>query len=129
MRLCCQGPLVQVAEATLYEKVTPKDASSIIHALDGGATTAQRGDLNQPFFTQQMSVVLENSGKIDPERIESYIAAQGYQALHHILHEMQPHQVVEAIAQSGLRGRGGAGYPTGLKWATVAKAKPNASVC
>lgn len=107
----------------LYEKVTPQDALSIITALNGGETTGQRGNLAQPFFTQQMPIVLENSGKIDPERIASYIAAHGYQALYHVLHEMQPDQVVDAIAKSGLRGRGGAGYPTGLKWATVAKAK------
>ncbi|MGL5924139.1 NADH-ubiquinone oxidoreductase-F iron-sulfur binding region domain-containing protein [Chroococcidiopsis sp.] len=123
MRLCSQGPLVQVAESTLYEKVTPEDTPSIITALDGGETTVRRGDLTQPFFTQQMPIVLENSGRVDPERIESYIAAEGYRGLYHVLHEMQPNEVVEAIAQSGLRGRGGAGYPTGLKWATVAKAK------
>jgi bidirectional [NiFe] hydrogenase diaphorase subunit len=124
MRLCCQGPLVQVdQDNTLYEKVTPEDAPSIIAAIDGGKATATRGDLTQPFFTQQMSIVLENSGQIDPERIESYIAADGYQALDRVLHEMRPHEVVDAIARSGLRGRGGAGYPTGLKWATVAKAK------
>ncbi|OWY64811.1 NADH-quinone oxidoreductase subunit L [cyanobacterium TDX16] len=123
MRLCSQGPLVQVAESTLYEKVTPEDTPSIITALNGGETTVRRGDLTQPFFTQQMPIVLENSGRVDPERIESYIAAEGYRGLYHVLHEMQPNEVVEAIAQSGLRGRGGAGYPTGLKWATVAKAK------
>lgn len=123
MRLCCLGPLVQIAESTLYEKVTPDDAPAILTALDGGETTARRSDINQPFFVQQMSIVLENIGKIDPERIEAYIAAQGYQALYQVLHEMQPNQVVEAISRSGLRGRGGAGYPTGLKWATVAKAK------
>lgn len=123
MRLCSQGPLVQVAESTLYEKVTPEDTPSIITALDGSETTVRHGDLTQPFFTQQMPIVLENSGKVDPERIESYIAAEGYRGLYHVLHEMQPNEVVEAISQSGLRGRGGAGYPTGLKWATVAKAK------
>lgn len=123
MRLCSQGPLVQVAESTLYEKVTPEDTPSIITALDSGETTVRHGDLTQPFFTQQMPIVLENSGKVDPERIESYIAAEGYRGLYHVLHEMQPNEVVEAISQSGLRGRGGAGYPTGLKWATVAKAK------
>jgi bidirectional [NiFe] hydrogenase diaphorase subunit len=124
MRLCCQGPLVQIdPQNTLYEKVTPEDAPSIIAAIDGGEATAPRGDPNQPFFSQQMSIVLENSGQIDPERIESYIAADGYQALDRVLHEMRPHEVVDAIARSGLRGRGGAGYPTGLKWATVAKAK------
>jgi bidirectional [NiFe] hydrogenase diaphorase subunit len=123
MRLCCQGPLVQVGENILYEKVTPENAPSIITALNGGETTAQRGDLTMPFFVQQMPIVLENSGKIDPERVEAYIAVQGYQALYQVLHEKSPNQVVDAISRSGLRGRGGAGYPTGLKWATVAKAK------
>jgi bidirectional [NiFe] hydrogenase diaphorase subunit len=66
-------------------------------------------------------VVLENCGTIEPERIESYVAAGGYRALHHALREMTPGQVVGAITRSGLRGRGGAGYPTGVKWATVAK--------
>ncbi|MBG1242812.1 NuoF family protein [Nostoc sp. NZL] len=133
MRLCCQGPLVQVERntkpeslATLYEKVTPDDAPSIIAALNGGETTVQQGDLTHPFFTYQMPIVLENSGKIDPERIQSYIAAKGYQALYHVLREMNPSEVVDAITRSGLRGRGGAGYPTGLKWATVAKAKGDA---
>jgi bidirectional [NiFe] hydrogenase diaphorase subunit len=58
---------------------------------------------------------------VDPERIESYIAADGYQALHDVLREMTPKDVLDSILKSGLRGRGGAGYPTGLKWATVAK--------
>jgi bidirectional [NiFe] hydrogenase diaphorase subunit len=131
MRLCCQGPLVQVVDTqiepkslgTLYEKITPDDASSIIAAINGEETTVQRGDLAHPFFTNQMPIVLENSGKVDPERIQSYIAAEGYQALYRVLREMTPSEVVNAITQSGLRGRGGAGYPTGLKWATVAKAK------
>ena len=68
-----------------------------------------------------MSIVLANSGEIDPERIEAYIAADGYQALHHVLREMTPKEVVEAMVKSGLRGRGGAGFPTGIKWGTVAK--------
>ena len=68
-----------------------------------------------------MSIVLANSGIVDPERIESYIAADGYQALHDVLREMTPKEVLDAMIKSGLRGRGGAGYPTGLKWATVAK--------
>jgi len=68
LRLCCQGPLVQIEpEKMLYEKVTLQDAPSIITALNGGETTVQRGNLAQPFFTQQMPIVLENSGKIDPE--------------------------------------------------------------
>jgi NADH:ubiquinone oxidoreductase, NADH-binding (51 kD) subunit len=130
MRLCCQGPLVQVdrkAEpeslGTIYEQVIPADAPSIIASLNGGESTAQKGDLAHPFYTQQMPIVLENSGKIDPERIEAYIAAEGYQGLYQVLLEMKPSEVVESITRSGIRGRGGAGYPTGLKWATVAKSK------
>jgi bidirectional [NiFe] hydrogenase diaphorase subunit len=122
MRLCCQGPLVQVdPEGALYQKVTPETAPSIVGGLHGGEVKAQRGDPASPFFDLQASVVLENSGKIEPERIESYIEADGYQALHNVLREMSPHDVIEEVTRSGLRGRGGAGYPTGIKWATVAK--------
>lgn len=129
MRLCCQGPLVQVdsqenpTEAKLYEKVNPEDATKIISEVNGEVTDLQKGDLHQPFFTGQLPIVLENSGKIDPERIQSYIAADGYQALYQVLREMKPSEVVDTITKSGLRGRGGAGYPTGLKWGTVAKSK------
>ena len=66
---------------------------------------------NQPFFARQMSIVLENSGLVEPNRIESYIEAGGYHTLHHVLREMSPAQVVDEITKSGLRGRGGAGYP------------------
>ncbi|MCC6730408.1 MAG: NAD(P)H-dependent oxidoreductase subunit E [Chthonomonadales bacterium] len=122
MGLCSEGPLVQVDPAgTLYERVEPRQCASIVAALDGGDADANVGDTTRPFFTRQVAVVLENSGRIDPERIESYIAADGYHALHTVLHDMTPAQVVETIIAAGLRGRGGAGYPTGLKWATVAK--------
>ncbi len=135
MKLCCQGPLVQVdtheagatveistdGQGPLYERVRPEDAASLVGTLKGGTTTVQRGDPKHPFFAEQLSIVLANSGIVDPERIESYIAAEGYQALHDVLREMTPKEVVDAMIKSGLRGRGGAGYPTGLKWATVAK--------
>ncbi|MTJ53189.1 NADH-quinone oxidoreductase subunit L [Anabaena sp. UHCC 0253] len=127
MRLCCQGALVQVEilanspESKLYQKVIPEHAAEIIAGVNGEVTNLNQGDLNQPFFSRQLPIVLENSGKIDPERIQAYIAADGYQALYHVLREMKPSQVVETITKSGLRGRSGAGYPTGLKWATVAK--------
>jgi bidirectional [NiFe] hydrogenase diaphorase subunit len=123
--LCSGGPLVAVdPDNILYEKVTPADAPSIVAALTGGGpATAKQADFNHPFFTKQVPIVLENSGKIDPERIEDYIAANGYQPLYHALREMKPTEVVDAIIKSGLRGRGGAGYPTGLKWALVAKVK------
>jgi bidirectional [NiFe] hydrogenase diaphorase subunit len=135
MKLCCQGPLVQIDNASegatvvvetagsgpLYQKVTPEDAESLVATLNGGKTNVQRGDPDHPFFRSQMPVVLANSGYIDPERIESYISAEGYVALHDVLRELTPKDLIELIIRSGLRGRGGAGYPTGLKWATVAK--------
>ena len=122
MKLCCEGPLVSVdTQDALYEKVTPEDALELVKTLKGGKTKVKRGDFNHPFFKKQLSIVLANSGEVDPERIESYIAADGYQALHHVLREMTPKEVVDAMVKSGLRGRGGAGFPTGLKWGTVAK--------
>jgi bidirectional [NiFe] hydrogenase diaphorase subunit len=122
MGLCSQGPLVQVdPDGPLYEKVTPDQATSIIGAVAGGATPGSVGDPAMPFFSKQVPIVLENSGRINPERIESYIAVGGYQALCNVVREMQPLEICNLITSSGLRGRGGAGYPTGLKWATVAK--------
>ena len=135
MKLCCQGPLVQMdshgpgatveinanGHGPLYQRVTPADAASLVGTLKGGQTKVQQGDPKDPFFTEQMSIVLANSGIVDPERIESYIAVDGYQALHDVLREMTPKEVLETMVKCGLRGRGGAGYPTGLKWATVAK--------
>ena len=135
MKLCCQGPLVQMdleapgatveiqaaGQGPLYEKVTPEDAVALIGTLKGGKTDVQQGDPKAPFFKDQLSIVLANSGFVDPERIESYVASEGYQALHDVLREMTPKDVLETVLKSGLRGRGGAGYPTGLKWGTVAK--------
>jgi len=135
MKLCCQGPLVQVdshgagatvevsadGQGPLYQKVRPEDAASLVGTLKGKKTKVQCGDPKAPFFTEQFSIVLANSGVVDPERIESYIGADGYQALHDVLREMTPKDVLDTVLKSGLRGRGGAGYPTGLKWATVAK--------
>ena len=122
IKLCCEGPLVASdPHDVLYERVTPEDAPKIVAELQGKQTDVKRGNLKHPFFTNQLSVVLENSGVVDPDRIEAYIAADGYRAVRDVLREMTPQDVVTAITKSGLRGRGGAGYPTGLKWATVAK--------
>jgi len=124
MGFCGQGPMVTVkSEGVRYEQVTPENAASIIEALDGGTSTVPKGDPKHPFFAGQTLVVLGNSGIVDPERIEDYIELGGYTALDQVINEMTPAQVVEAVTQSGLRGRGGAGFPTGLKWSTVAKAK------
>jgi bidirectional [NiFe] hydrogenase diaphorase subunit len=81
----------------------------------------KRGNPQMPFFTKQTPIVLENSGIVEPERIESYIGLGGYQALHQVIREMSPAQVVDVVTRSGLRGRGGAGYPTGVKWGLVGK--------
>jgi bidirectional [NiFe] hydrogenase diaphorase subunit len=122
MKLCCEGPLVQAdPQNSLYIKVTAENAPSLVAALQGGHTDVAQADLNSAFFKRQMFIVLANSGVIDPERIECYITADGYQALHEVLSEMAPKDVVAAMVKSGLRGRGGAGFPTGIKWGTVAK--------
>ena len=74
------------------------------------------------FFTKQMQIVLADSGVIDPEKLEPYVARGGYTALGHALREMSPEEVCQEITKSGLRGRGGAGFPSGLKWDMVRKA-------
>jgi bidirectional [NiFe] hydrogenase diaphorase subunit len=125
MGFCGQGPLVGVdhqdGPEELFEFVKPEDASALISSLKGGECNVHRGDPKHPFFAKQVKIVRANGGIIDPESIEDYIAVDGYQALHRVLTEMKPAEVVEAITRSGLRGRGGAGFPTGLKWGTVAK--------
>jgi len=125
MGFCGQGPLVGVdglsAKEKLFEFVKPEDAPAIIGSLKGGECGVRIGNPDHPFFAKQMKIVRVNGGVVDPERIEDYIAIGGYTALHHALTELQPAQVVEEVTKSGLRGRGGAGFPTGLKWGTVAK--------
>ena len=122
MRLCCEGPLVQAdPQDALYVRVTPGNAPDIIEALKGAKSSLARADTKSAFFTKQVSIVLANTGITDPERIESYIALDGYRALHEALTELPPSEMIERVTRSGLRGRGGAGFPTGLKWSTVAK--------
>ncbi|KKJ00238.1 NuoF family protein [Prochlorothrix hollandica] len=132
MRFCGRGPLVavdqgdrepgQVLESDrLYEFVTPDHAPSLVASLQGGTPEATPGDWNHPFFAHQQPIVLENSGNIDPESIDDYIATGGYEQLYHTLMTLTPTAVIAEVTRSGLRGRGGGGYPTGLKWATVAK--------
>ena len=129
MGLCSKGPLVRIDPAgTLYDRVTVDDAPKIVAAIANknsqpSLTPSTYQPDSHPFFTKQLKIVLENSGKIDPKKIEEYIAVDGYRGLYRALREMNPASVIEEVSRSGLRGRGGAGYPTGLKWATVAKAE------
>lgn len=88
MGFCGRGPLVAVDPSSiLYERVEPEQAASIVSGLKGGNVTANLGDPEHPFFTQQLRIVLEHIGKIDPTRIESYIAVGGYRQLYRTLHE------------------------------------------
>lgn len=128
---CSRGPLVTVQTPgqpdVIYENVTPELAEAILKRHVNGAEAAQidsnilPGDI--PFFAKQKKVVLANSGLIDPERLEDYVARGGYTALAHALRELTPEEVCTEIINSGLRGRGGAGYPSGLKWNLVRKAQ------
>ncbi|MBX7246162.1 MAG: NADH-quinone oxidoreductase subunit NuoF [Candidatus Sumerlaeaceae bacterium] len=121
---CSGGPVVALAESgVLYEHVKVEDCAEIVKSLEGKPVERLVQSTDTPFFKRQVKIVLENCGKIDPESITDYIAAGGYRALTHALAEMTPVEVVEEVKKSGLRGRGGAGYPTGLKWSTVAKAQ------
>ena len=127
MGLCAAGPLVRVGKPaapetqTLYAGVQESDAKDVIGSLGGKPLERLEAHL-EPYFNGQNQIVLENSGYIDPEKIDEYIGRDGYQALVKALTEMTPQSVIEQVSKSGLRGRGGGGYPTGLKWSTVAKA-------
>jgi bidirectional [NiFe] hydrogenase diaphorase subunit len=130
--LCGAGPIVSVEPAgELYQRVQVTDASDIVSALGGGRVERIYLDPKSPFFSRQHKIVLENSGRIDPDRLEDYIAQDGYLALATALSEMTPAEVISQVTRSGLRGRGGAGYPTGLKWNTVAKStlSPKVVIC
>jgi len=122
MGLCSAGPLVSVEpDHLLYQHVTPADAPDLIRSIGSEPVKRLECSREQPFFSRQVNIVLENSGKLDPEKIDEYIANDGYSALTQALTEMKPAAVIQEVSRSGLRGRGGAGYPTGLKWGTVSK--------
>lgn len=107
---------------TLYENVSNKDIADLKHSITDKTILKEKiCDMNSAFFTKQKKIVLENAGVIDPDDIEDYIAHGGYMALFTALEELSPTEIIDHIKLSGLRGRGGGGYPTGLKWETVAK--------
>ncbi len=126
---CEQGPIVKILpQGTFYVQVQEKDVAEIIaeHLVKGRVVERLCYDPEQakllvseaniPFYQKQYRIVLRNCGVIDPEKIDDYIARDGYKAIEKVLFEMTPEQVVDEILKSGLRGRGGAGFPTGLKW-------------
>jgi bidirectional [NiFe] hydrogenase diaphorase subunit len=129
LRLCGRGPLVALDRADgteLYADLTPAQAPALLAAATGlgEAPLAQRLDPELPFFALQKAVVLEGCGVVNPESIDDAIAHGSYAQLKRVLAECGPEQVREQVKRSGLRGRGGAGYPTGLKWDTVALQPP-----
>lgn len=126
---CEQGPIVKILpEETFYVKVTPEDAEEIIaeHMVKGREVTRLLYDKTEStknakiedidFYQKQVRVVLRNCGVIDPENIDEYIARDGYVALEKAVFEMTPDDVIAELKTSELRGRGGAGFPTWLKW-------------
>ncbi len=130
--LCAEGPTVTIEpDDVLYGQITPEDAPTIIANLGAAPVERLHRPTDNPFFMRQQRIVLELAGKVNSERIEDYIANSGYTSLLKALHEMTPVEVINEITHSGLRGRGGAGYPVGLKWRTVAKAvgSPKYVIC
>ncbi|AXA36686.1 MAG: NADH-quinone oxidoreductase subunit NuoF [Candidatus Hydrogenedentota bacterium] len=120
---CAAGPLVALdVNGVVYHAVTPEDATKIIDSLDKAPVPELVLPTDTPLFQRQKRIVLENAGRINPESFEDYVAVGGYGALYKAITEMTPSEVIQEVTTSGLRGRGGAGYPTGLKWSTVAKA-------
>jgi len=134
---CEKGPIVKILpDNTFYVQVKPEDAEIIVkeHLIKGrkverllykepNTQTAIDDSKHMDFYKKQMRVALRNCGFIDPDNIEEYIARDGYQALGKALTEMTPEQVIEEVKKSGLRGRGGGGFPTGLKWEFAYKNK------
>ncbi len=105
-----------------YQGVKVVDISDILKALGGNPIERLLCPGAATFFHRQSRIVTDNCGRIDPERIEEYIGEEGYEGLYLALTQMTRQGVIDQITLSGLRGRGGAGFPTGLKWTTVAKA-------
>ncbi len=132
---CVVGPVAAIyPDGVFYQNIRPDDAEDIVqeHLLKGRiverlvhkspAGTAKPNLHEIGFFQKQVKIVLRNCGLIDPLKIEEYIAREGYAALAKALTEMKPDDVIDVVKKSGLRGRGGAGFPTGMKWGFTRKA-------
>ena len=134
---CEKGPIIKVyPDNVFYVSVNPEDANDIVteHVIKGRqidrllfSDPSGKGKLEEqkdlPFYKKQIRVALRNCGFIDPENIHESLAADGYQALAKCLTELTPEDVIDTVVQSGLRGRGGGGFPTGLKWKYTRKNK------
>ena len=132
--LCAQGPIMMIyPDHLMYTQVQPEDVEEIFenHVKCGQVVTRllagnhEEGEVSNAlesvdFFSRQMRVALRNCGAINPEDIDEYIARDGYLALEKVTGSMTPEEVIELIRASGLRGRGGAGFPTGVKWSFAA---------
>jgi NADH:ubiquinone oxidoreductase subunit F (NADH-binding)/(2Fe-2S) ferredoxin len=132
---CNQGPLVKfLPDYTMYQKVDGTNVSTIVQNQLVDKKPVENLLLfsdfrpqpfinaqEDPFFKKQMKIALKDCGDINPEKIEDYLVKDGYKALDKVLFLMSPEEVIAEIKQSRMRGRGGAGYPTGLKWETVYK--------
>jgi NADH-quinone oxidoreductase subunit F/NADP-reducing hydrogenase subunit HndC len=128
--MCQQGPIVIVEpEGTFYANVKTKDAPKIVESLTDSSEPVERLYYKDPatkaklptyhdipFYAKQKRLVLRNCGHINPEEISDYVKAGGYQGLKKALFELSPEEIVEIVKQSGLRGRGGGGFSTGMKW-------------
>ena len=134
--LCSKGPIVIIRpEDTFYSMVTPDDVEEIVNTHIIGGQIVERllckdvtGEVVKkldelPFYKKQMRIALKNCGVIDPENIDEYIAFDGFKALEKVLTSMSQDEVIEVVSNSGLRGRGGAGFPTGKKWGFVKMAQ------
>lgn len=133
---CAEGPVMAVQpDGIFYQGLTEKEIPKLVeehflkgrpyqklmHKPNGDLPIPKMSDI--PFFGKQRLIVLKNRGLIDPEKIDDYIARDGYKGLEKALFKMTPEEIIEEVKKSGLRGRGGGGFPTGVKWETCKKAE------
>jgi NADH:ubiquinone oxidoreductase subunit F (NADH-binding)/(2Fe-2S) ferredoxin/Pyruvate/2-oxoacid:ferredoxin oxidoreductase delta subunit len=141
---CQKGPLVLIEPSgALYTGVRPEDVPEIVDCTIVGGDLVERllyrdreavicrTQIEIPFYNSQTRVILKNAGQIDPEEIRDYLAVDGYTALSRVLNEMTPREVIDTVTGANLRGRGGAGFPTGLKWEVASRqaATPKYIIC